>query len=291
MPRRAVGIVLLAIVVIAAVVSARIGGVRVAGEAVAPPRLGAPAVGDCISDVTGPVSVGLPTNSIVLSTVSEKGLRFVDCSAAHAGEIVGYRSISADTQGEYSTDEWCRTMSAGYGANAVRHLGDVGDDGWTPTIGPRFLVILGALPGATSFHWAACAVTSPGFEPYRGSFTGSVAQGAPPAPFGVCRQTTDSSAWASCTSPHRTQEFGTTTSTLTKENLGSCADLITRMTGMTDITADGLLQLDLVETDRPSALHADVLAPVTASCRLTIVGIHSLNGTLLGLDDRPLPLA
>ena len=48
-------------------------------------------------------------------------------------------------------------------------VADTGGEEWTPEGVPRFVLILGAPAGAKAFTWAACALTAPGFEKYRGS--------------------------------------------------------------------------------------------------------------------------
>ena len=145
------------------------------------------------------------------------------------------------------------------------------------------MLILSALPGALAFKWAACALTSPDFEPYRGPLVRSLTGGPPPAPFGLCLPTDDSSVAVSCGAAHRAQEFGTTTTPATPETMESCRELIAGMTGMPDITAGGLLQ--------PIVFAPTVAAasPPTTSCRLAVVGQRILAGTLAGVGNGPLP--
>ncbi|HEY4990870.1 MAG TPA: hypothetical protein VII33_02165 [Nakamurella sp.] len=294
MPRRALGIVLLAIVVVTAVASGRLGGLRVAGEAVALPGLGAPAVGDCVADVHGPVSVGLPTGSITVTTASEKSVHFADCSGSHVGEVVAARTVGQGAD-SLSNDAWCGGVATGLTSSAAGPAQNAPGAPWTPAPGPRFMVILGALPGASSFKWAACAVTSPGFEAYHGSFVQSLTDGATPSPFGVCRPGADSLAWASCSGPHPVQEFGTTTA-LSPDAEQSCQQLIAHLTGMPDISVGGLLQTDVVGQDgngnaNGSADGKGDGTSAAASCELSVVGKRVLDGTLIGVGTGPVPWA
>jgi hypothetical protein len=240
--------------------------------------------------VVGPVSIGLPIHSITMTSVGEKGVRFSDCSDLHVGEVVGYRDARTVSTGTQTNDQWCSSVASDYQMRATVGLGGQRGESWAPVIPPRFMVILSALSGPQAFRWAACALTSPGFELYRGSFVESMTQGSTPAPFGLCWQTDHNTAWTSCTSPHRIQEFGTTTSTVNSQTQTSCAELIARMTGMPDITDGGLLQPDVVVTS--TAASNDDATPATAptaKCRLSVLGHRSLVGTLLGVGNQSLP--
>jgi hypothetical protein len=282
MPRRAVGIVLLAIVLIAAVAGSLLGGVRVAGIAGPLPGLGAPTVGECVAAVSGPVSVGLPMGSIRVTTVGETSARFSDCLDAHIGEVVALRSVTESLAETLTNDRWCGLVATEYQSQTLRRAGYASDDHWTPIDGPRFMLIVSALPGAQAYKWAACAVTSPGFETYNGSFVRSLPDGQAPAPFGVCRLTEGTMTWASCSQPHRVQEFATTSTPPTPDTGRSCMKLISSMTAMSDITADGLLRPEVVQ-------NTDNGEGTTSSCRLSVLGDRPLGGTLIGLGNGALP--
>lgn len=282
MPRRAVGIVLLAIVLVAAVAGSRLGGLRVAGVASPIPGFGAPAVGECVAAVSGPVSVGLPMGSIRVTTVGETGTRFSDCLDAHIGEVVAFRSVTESPAETLTNDRWCGRVATEYQSQALRRAGYASGDQWTPIEGPRFMLIVSALPGVQAYRWAACALTSPGFETYAGSFVRSVPDGQAPAPFGVCRLTEDAMSWASCSHPHRVQEFGTASTPPTPDTGRSCMKLIAAMTTMPDITAGGLLLPEVVQS-------TDSQEGTTFSCRLSVLGGRSLGGTLVGLGNGELP--
>ena len=124
MPRRVVGIVLLAVVVITAVAASRVAGVRVAGAGAVPVGLGAPVVAACLAAVTGPVSVGLPTESMVVTSVGEKGVRFADCADPHLGEVIAVRSDLTTTFSASTNEKWCRDAATGYRPLAISQVGD-----------------------------------------------------------------------------------------------------------------------------------------------------------------------
>ena len=283
--RRAVGIALLIVVVIVVGVGARLGGERIAGQPVAAPRLGAPATGDCVAEILGPVSVGLPVGRITVTTVAATNIVFSDCSQEHRGEVIAYRPISSTGEIE-PNDNWCASLAILYSRPTILLTTNPQFD-WKPTKSNRFLVILGGQSGDRASKWAACVVTSPGFDPYHGSYVRSLFEGPSPAPFGTCRIDDDSTALSSCGGPHQVQEFGTTNNEVTPELMTTCVDLITHTTGMRDITAGNLLRVDLVASGNPKDGHSAV--GTTLNCRLSVVGQRSLLGTLVGLGEgRPL---
>lgn len=181
--RRAVGVALLIVVVVGVVAGARLGRERIAGQSTAAPRLGAPGAGDCVAEILGPVSVGLPVGPITVTTVAATNIVFSDCSQEHRGEVIAYRSISSTGEIE-SNDNWCANLAVLYRRPSILLTTDPRFD-WKPTTINRFMVILGGQSGERAAKWAACVVTSPGFEPYLGSYVRSLFGGPSPAPFGT----------------------------------------------------------------------------------------------------------
>lgn len=282
MTRRVAGILLLAGVLIAAVAGSRLGGARVAGIASPLPGLGAPVVGDCVAAVKGPVSVGFPKGSISVTTVGETSVRFSDCSDSHIGEVLAVQTVNDNPSDTLVNDRWCGVVATEYQSQALRRADYASGDHWTPVDEPRFMLIISALPGAHAYKWAACTLTSPGFETYGGSFVRSAAHGRVPAPFGVCRLTENTMAWASCSVPHRVQEFGTTSTPPTPDAGRSCIGLITAVTGMPDITAGGLLRPEVVRNTASSN-------EARLSCTLSVLGDRYLGSTLVGLGNGAVP--
>ena len=274
--------VLIAIVVIAVGASSRLGGMRLAGVPVASAGLGAPAVGECLAVVTGPVSVGLPMDSIVVTSVGNEGVRFADCADPHLGEVVAVRT-SLEAPFQATTNEgWCAAVATGHRSQVLPPVGDAVRHQWKPAADARIMLVLSALPGPKAFRWAACALVSPRLELYRGLFLGSLTDGPVPAPFGVCLST-GGAVEVSCDTAHRVQVFGTRTTPTTPTVDESCRGLIAAITGMPDITAGGKLEPVVFGLTGP-----DKLTPTT-TCRLSVVGNHALSGTLVGVGDGPLP--
>ena len=300
MPRRLAGAALVAVALLAALVGARWSGIRVTGTPYAPVGSSAPAVGDCIGQVTGVATEGRPVTSFTVGSVGVTDVRFADCSLPHVGEVVAFRLLTARsssasvaastpaTTAVTSDGEWCGDVASGYRSHVVFEVRDVSGAGfWTPATGQRFLTVLSA-PSVfePSARWAACAIISPGVEQYQGSYVLSLADRPAPAPFGVCRQSDENPLPISCLEPHRIQDFGTAMvrGQVPASSVQACAGLIARMTGLPDITAGGGLLVAVVQggagTDERAA---------SASCRLEVVGDRSLRATLIGIEGGSLP--
>lgn len=334
---RLTGVVLLVAVLVGSLLVSRIGGARVAGTAMAQPGSGAPAVGECVAGIVGPptmpMSVG-PRSPVSIVTVGETSVTFADCDGTHVGEVVAYQSV-ATTSGSgtpapagvdrspptrtvpadasaaageptavaaasaVSDSQWCQLVAGTYQEqNAARY--GTGPGGWAPTIGPRFAAILSAPTlDPAGGRWAACALLSPGLEPYSGSYLRSLAGLPAPAPFGLCQTDRPVDLWTSCVAPHRSQTFGTDVQqgVSAEEQVASCRSLIERTTGMQDVTSDGFLRVDVVGGPAGNSNGGNFGTPDAAepssvtSCRLTVVGAGHLVGTLVGIGNRPLPMA
>ena len=326
MPRRLVGAALVAVALLAALVGARWSGIRVAGSPYAPVRLTAPGVGDCIGQVTGAAAEGRPVTSFTVGSAGVTDVRFADCSLPHVGEVVAFRSLTAQaaasTAPVMSDGEWCREVASGYRSHVAFRVRDVSGAGvWTPATGQRFLTVLSA-PSRfePSVRWAACAIIAPGIQEYQGSYVLSLADRPTPAPFGVCRQSDENPLPISCLEPHQIQDFATAMvrGQVPASLAAACAELIARMTGLPDPTAGGGLRVAVVpagsgtgRTRRVRQLparcgrgsepagHADRCGQRAAAVGVTIStradrhrglsAIGGVGGTLLG--DQPVGLA
>jgi hypothetical protein len=322
---RSTGVVLLLAVLVGSLLVSRIGGARVAGTAMAQPGSGAPAVGECVGSIVGLPMMPMfaaPPSPVSIATVGETSAIFASCSAPHVGEVVAYLSLVAtpDTQSPTATfgadapsaavqptataaaaavsdGQWCQMVAGTYREQTVLRYGYGQDPQWAPSIGQRFVAILSApTPDPTGPRWAACALLSPGLEPYSGSYVRSLAGLPAPAPFGLCRTAEPTDQWVSCIAPHRSQVFGTAVQrdVSPDEQTASCRSLIERMTRMQDVTNDGVLRVEVTGAPARNGSGGNSGTPDPASildCRLTVVGAGDLVGTLVGIGSRPLPMA
>jgi hypothetical protein len=302
--RRFAGAGLLVLALLGLLVITGLQGVRVAGTAVAPPGLSAPAVGDCLMQLrdtaaAGPAA-GRPSAQTV-GGVSEDAVSFAGCgSSGHLGEVVGYQQHPRQSATTDIDISWCQRVSDDYRAHQVYRFEDAAGGLWEPSTGQRFLTVL-SRPNADQREprWAACVVIAPNVESYTGSFLRSLADAPAPAPFGLCLAGITAQRWVSCEVPHRTQEFGTGTGEPmdARAAVAACRALIARMTGLPDISAGGLLLVEVVggspagsatgagESDRATGGLAG-----PGSCRLSILGERQLAGTLVGIGAGTLPI-
>lgn len=303
--RRSVGAGLLVIALLALLVVNGLRGVRVAGQAVAPPGLSAPAVGDCLLQLRDPSVVGPAAGRPSAQTVTgvgEDSVAFAGCgSAGHLGEVVGYQQYPQQSAVTDIDIQWCQRVSDDYRAHQVFRFKDATQGLWEPSTGQRFVTVL-SRPNADQHEprWAACVLIAPNVERYTGTFLRSLADAPAPAPFGLCLAGITTQRWVSCEARHRTQEFGTGTGKpmSSRDAVAACRTLIASMTGLPDITAGGILIVEVVggspagfdpaigdETDRATGGLAG-----PGSCRLSILGEKLLTGTLIGIGAGTLPV-
>ena len=309
----------LAAALVCSLLVARIGGLRVAGTAIAPPGLSAPAVGDCLVTLTGPLATdaiaGKSPPQTDLGAVRETSVTFADCAGRHVGEVIAYRRMPSqlDPQATPSVQQppigpitgstppdpvtpdgqWCDQVAADYRAHEVSRFQAGAGHGWAPATGQRFLTVL-SRPNADPAEprWAACILLAPDLEVYTGSYLQSLAGAVTPSPFGLCRSGGVPDGWVSCDAPHQVQEFGSGTGQpmTARDAVDSCRALAQQMTGLQDVSAGGVLRGVVIGGDGGAAGASG--QPATAwSCRLEMVGDARLVGTLLGIANRPLPLA
>ena len=300
MSRRVVGMAVLCLALLCSVVIAKSGGLRIAGAATLSSGL-VPTVGDCLAAVSGPVATGVPPSPVSIDSIGANAVRFGGCADDHIGEVLAFRPMpdqsggngAASTFSTGSDGEWCQQVAVGYRAQVRYRLRDASIGLWVPVTGQRFVTIL-SVPSTDPMRprWAACAVISPGLEAYRGSVIDPMTRDPAPAPFGLCRTGDQTDRWVSCVLPHRTQVFGTAGGQPLSAGQGSsaCRALIESMTGMTDLSAGGVLRVVVAGgPGKDGTSGAGSLR--SARCGLSVVGDGQLTGTLIGIGARPLPLA
>jgi hypothetical protein len=142
-------------------------------------------------------------------------------------------------------------------------------------------------------RWLSC-VAFPKFSPFRGSLAGSVRSGRAVDSYATClisSSNPDVSA-QSCSGAHQTEIFGwTSVSSPPGDLVSECADLVSRVTGMVEPTANGLLQIQVRRADGGMTLSdsGSRMAGDRLSCAVAVAGQWALTGSLIGIGDRPLP--
>jgi len=275
--RRLLGAVLVLAVVLGVPIAGRRDGQRVVGTAVLARTVVVPAVGDCLAALTGPTPTLVPmVVEPSAAVVDGSSAMFAGCGGTHLGEVAALRRDPPGPDQATRTSgaaRWCTDVGVTYREHLRWQAAAAGGE-WTPAVVQRFLAVVSG-PGADG--WAVCVVLAPGLEPYRGSYLGSLADTAAPAPFGSCRSGDLPEQQVSCQLPHREQLLGTAPSGVTPTDAG-CRALAARLTAMSDPTGSGRLAVGVVGTG------------AAATCRVRVAGPERLTATLLGLGDAPLPL-
>lgn len=282
---------MLIIAVLSVLLVSRGGRVVLGGTAVAAPDAPAPQVGDCVSEVRGSLAIaaraGFPPLPLSVISVSGESVSFSDCTAQHVGEVVAFRRspspLSGAQFGGPSDTQWCGDLADRYQFQLVSRFQAASGDHWRPVVNQRFVAVLGTSRG---YSWAICAILSLGLESYAGSYVSSLAGQPAPAPFGACRSAGNPDRPVSCTSRHRSEEFGTNFQAAgsLQDAVDECTALVRAMTGLPDVSAGGLFEIQ-VAGDK-SATNDDAYG----HCRLNVIAPNELIGTLTSIGTHELPL-
>lgn len=276
--RRLLGIGIVLVVAVGGPVIARWDGLRISGSAVVARTVVVPGVGDCVGALIGPTPPMLPlVFGISAAVVDEPAVVFGTCKGTHVGEVVAFRrdTVVGEAVRAGAAGRWCTDVAAGYREHLRWQVASAAAKVWSPAVVQRFVTVISA-PGPD--RWEICAVLAPGLERYRGSYLRSMTGAPAPAPFGSCRTGELPDRRVSCATPHGQQVLGTILPGATP-TWDSCRDLIGRLTGMSDPTGGGRLEVGLADLGG------------AATCRVRVVGPQRLAATLLGVGDAPLPLA
>jgi len=301
MSRRAWGAVVVAVsLIVAVVVPVALGlGRPRAGVAVRAPIPTPPQVGECLH---APVLVGgsaLTLVGISIGTAPVGPCKTGDAGSASVsipgpttpenyGEILSVIAdvlfSSAASSDPQATPEpgWCRESVEAYLEWTAKP--------WTPVLTDSTWVV-GPTDEQyrTGQRWIACAVLS-GDRGYFGSVRES--RSGPAADvYGRCGNRPAPVVRVWCSQPHNVEVFAF--GVVDDGTQDSCTRLITERTGMTDPTADGMLQVRIVATnssaDDPWTSSDGRIQSVT--CGIRVAGDGLLIASLVGRGDGPLPWA
>jgi hypothetical protein len=228
-----------------------------------------------------------------VATVHETSVSFTDCAGQHVGEVVAFRMTPRSSGGAADGSQWCTEVADGYRSSTTRPAHRAAGQLWHAVDNHLFLAILSA---SIDHSRAACAVLSPGLEPYSGSNVASLPGLLPaPAPFDSRRTGETYQTQISCSSPHRVQEFGVAVRSgmSSREAVAACRELVLAMTRLPDVNAGGLFKIQVVGGSLPTGGGdfggAGADAGDSGRCRSIAVGPRQLNGTLIGIGSVELP--
>ncbi len=302
MQHRLWGASLIVLAVLGVLVVANVAGRRVAGDGAREPIAGPPQVGDCLVE---PPSTELSAS--VYPGASILHVRTGPCAMANYGEVVLVARPGAgfplDTAGGVTSAE--PRACAPYAREYLRHstgAPELADSGrpWRP-LATRRLGVIGPDRDqvAAGQEWLAC-VAHPRSAPYPGTVRaapGGVTEAGAAAAFSTCQSwsLTPERADVPCGQPHTTESFGivgvdSAGGPPSQALVDSCGKLVSALTGMADPTAAGLLTVIVDEPQPPTWTQSTESYRRRFTCRVETAGAQPLTRSLLGWENRPLPL-
>ncbi len=302
MDRRLAGIVVLLLALSAVVVVPSLDGKRTSGTAVAVTFPHPPRVGDCLR---APFAL----TAAVAGSPPEISVTSVDlgpCEGEVSGEVVAFWETSAAAAQAPSSRFGgpCYRQAAEYaGLQSNGRSTDLpgapagGPVRWKPTIGFNpFLVVPGEIEQRAGRSWVACLVLPVGGVAYSGTLRDAFSQGLP-AQFGLCFNSANFDVLPSlllCDQPHVAELLATgwirdRSQVSLPEVQDACREVAGRLIGADDPTRGEALE---IVTDRLTAQSVDRSdGPLTIGCFATTRGASELSGSVIGLGERPVPIA
>lgn len=303
MSRRLQGIVLLVLAVLVAMVIPRLDGTPIGGTPTAMSIQGPPTIGSCILD--NPIANGRrPGNTSTL--------RYGGCRPGHFGEVVqvlDYTKKSSRVGIRLPGPTSCSAVVNSYlGVDQVSVRSDRGDYRsmsfglWQPVSVGRVGVI-----GPTQVQkdvgqkWSACVTEGGVGAPYTGTVRGAFTGGSLPNSYATCGDAVTPGTAVGCASPHRVEVFASTPVTTSLPSqaalTSSCSDLLRYLTGRTDLSAGGRIEVQAVPVFYGVSSHTNSgqrdsvdTEPGQAFCGIAATGTAKLMSTLFSIGKRPLPL-
>lgn len=311
MDRRWIGaLVLIVALTGAVVVPAVVDGRRVAGQAQPQRFPERPGVGTCLTGPAGGSFAGSSAQVVPLDEVT-----FGPCSGEVRGQVVGLLDDpSSETVG--SRRDPCFRAAAG--TAGLQYVGrrptlpdapSTPNASWAPFLGFTIIRIVPSDEARRGGQrWAACVAAPATTGSYQGRLDGAyTAAGALPAAFATCwslgRAAADGAPAVDldrgatvlpCDQPHPAEllavaRVGDRSTTTREEMQAGCVSMAAVMMRVDDPTRGGALTvvLDPVSSDGASR----PTDPWTLNCFVVATGDRQLDDTVVGLGDRPLPLA
>ena len=317
MDRRGIGLMVVVFALMAAVIVPNAFGRTIPGVAEAVSVPGPPTVGDCVTESFDPTPA---VTSSADTTIAYPSLTIAPCTGVRFGEVVAVISHPAgptfpiDSDGnkmiaDPNESKTCFPATERYiGIPGVGSVDQLTDRYWWLIIRSGDVLSEPSLrQRAAGQHWLACIAYLPisteaggfGVQSSRGSLKGAISTGVGRDYLGVCLATADweDARLDNCFAPHESEVFGSgavTDTPVARSDLEStCRSLIQQVTGMTDVTDDGRLAVQMLATDMEGHRLANKMIPADSpvQCGITTVGGKALNGSLLGIWNDRIPWA
>lgn len=316
------GVVVLTVLA-AAIVAPNWSERRVAGQPVAILIPGPPAVGDCVTSVPDLREILERSGYIDRDTGRDLGAaddgwpdgiaypttQFGPCVGRIGGEVSSVH-LAAGTPDRITMNDY-QTSSSQCASESISYTGSIPPvvDGspdrpsivWAPAlnfqntpVGPT------ATQRMVGQGWSACIIGAPTGAPYVGRLSGVLESGVLPSDFGNCwlSDRLEDSEQVSCDEPHGVELLGTTglgsAAYTAAEVQKSCETYAGRMLRSADPFRGGAIRfqiLDFRETVSVVEPSDGALRDTYITCIATVQDELLLDGSLVGLDDRPLPVS
>jgi hypothetical protein len=294
--------------VLAAVVAPNVHARRVGGSPIPAAVAGPPSIGNCVIDMTDPWPPRAEPGFAVGDAIEFPTAHFGPCVGPTVGEVASIDTGAAPP--ERIVDNAYQVSVSQCSLDAIGYLGSIpplvdrglGQPGivWTSVLAFRYTSIgPTAVQRAAGQRWSACAVGSAGMTPYVGRLRSVLSGGDLPPVFGSCLAAIDLSGAAQigCDAPHQVELLGWTSLSSTPvsavEARDACAVYAGRALRTADPTRNGAIRLEILD-----ATAATAIPPITANLAdsyLACAAIentgHQFDNTLIGIGERPLPLA
>lgn len=299
--QRVTGLMMIGVALVVVMAISALQGRSVPGRAVSYPVSPRPQVGDCATvDMTQQFLDQMYAGEVPVLTSQP-------CDGARAGEVISITEGTTDGQGR------CFEAASGYVGLKPIDLGSIAVQNspateWIPDA--RLLAFdfrPSALQVAAGQKWSACVMVGVVLEglqplPFQESPRGSAVRGGTSFDrFSVCADTPMQQRLIPCGEPHRYELMVGALSVGGTEaaSLASCRKKISELTGLTDPSADGRLQVVMTayafdaRAEKPvEKKYADAQqGNASLWCVVTPASADEvLTGSLYGLNDRPLPI-
>ena len=312
--RRWIGLMVLFVVILGVSATARVAHRQVAGTGQIGPIPGPPSIGDCLLEPVGRRSRAVQTEHAAVATGPGEGRRYGEVvSVISAAQVQPFRQDINDGSVVDPNLDICENTTVlflGLGAGPG-HPANPAVPGhpinvftyWSPVLLTSFFYAAGpsALQTSMGQRWLACIsyvpdATTQTSVPYDRSARGTFTTGTPPTVYAACLETADAAMLSiiNCSLPHAAEIFGyrfAEAATPRPALDATCTAMIKKFTGMSDPSAGGRLTAKTVAAGgsaNPASI--DATAGGAISCLVTAPTGHHLNGPLMNLGNKPLPL-
>lgn len=305
------GLLLLIVAAVATLALPGVLGHRLAGAAMAAVIPPPPAIGACVTSVSERAEIRPDARAD--QRVAYPTAVLGSCAGAIAGEVMSVdlaeHRLDRATITTYQADSSkCQLAEVNY----VGSIGPFDPDRLTePSIAWEAPVSIESISvGPSDFQraagqtWTACVGTGDAGTTYRGRIAQALRTGVLPSTFATCwrtllssTETQDNEQHSPCTTPHSVELLGTTSINDPAATIAqiqkSCRGMASRALRTPDPTRGGRLEISAYSLDGSSVLPLEAADLFTGhlGCVASIAPPERLAGTLIGIENRPLPLS